>query len=251
MPESVPVHCPACRREHLYTAPAYPCPCGAPVAPPLSRCSTPFVITHRTWDEEWVTVRCARCAREDQWPQPELGCPCGAVLRIPLHGGPRPADPSARSHPDDVPDPGLRSQRSSITTQHGTGRESSPTGFRPVAIRTPRDAVTATALYLRRLGYRDVRRAAQRPPNGIGLAARGILAQVDPTPRPAAPRDVECLWLTAMSESVRCAYFSLAGYDDDARSVANRLGVALFVLDLTGTPQPVNSPADELAAGRG
>jgi hypothetical protein len=150
-----------------------------------------------------------------------------------------------------VPDPGLRPRRSSVTTQHGTGRESSPADFRPVAIRTPRDAVTATALYLRRLGYRDVRRAAQRPPNGIGLAARGILAQVDPTLRPAAPRDVECLWLTAMSESVRCAYFSLAGYDDDARGVANRLGVALFVLDLTGTPQPVNSPADELAAGRG
>ncbi|MFE9834129.1 hypothetical protein ACFYP4_03110 [Streptomyces sp. NPDC005551] len=120
--------------------------------------------------------------------------------------------------------------------------------FRPVAIRTARDAVTAAALYLRWLGYRDVRRADQRPPSGIGLAARGLVAQVDPTVHPATPRDVECLWLTAMTESARCVYFSLAGYEDEARSRADALRVALFVLDLTGTPQPVNGSAGELLA---
>ncbi|MET7853020.1 hypothetical protein ABZT48_33350 [Streptomyces avermitilis] len=120
--------------------------------------------------------------------------------------------------------------------------------FQPVTIRTARDAVTAAALYLRWLGYQDVRRADQRPPNGIGLAARGMLAQVDPTVRPTSLRDVECLWLTAMTESAGCVYFSLAGYADDARAVADRLGVPLFVLDLTGTPQPVNSLADDLVA---
>ncbi|WP_425589362.1 hypothetical protein [Streptomyces siamensis] len=119
--------------------------------------------------------------------------------------------------------------------------------FQPVTIRTARDAVTAAALYLRWLGYRDVRRADQRPPAGIGLAARGILAQVDPTVRPASLRDVECLWLTAMTESAACVYFSLAGYADEARARADSLGVPLFVLDLTGTPQPVNTLADELA----
>ncbi|MBW8822010.1 MAG: hypothetical protein JF598_28360, partial [Streptomyces sp.] len=84
------------------------------------------------------------------------------------------------------------------------------------------------------------------PPSGIGLAARGLLAQVDPTVRPASPRDVECLWLTAMTESAHCVYFSLAGYTTEARARADSLGVPLFVLDLTGTPQPVNSLADEL-----
>jgi hypothetical protein len=120
--------------------------------------------------------------------------------------------------------------------------------FRPVTIRTARDAVTAAALYLGWLGYRDIRRADQRPPTGIGLAARGILAQVDPTVRPASLRDVECLWLTAMTESSDCVFFSLAGYAEDARARADTLGVPLFVLDLTGTPRPVNSPADELIA---
>lgn len=52
---------------------------------------------------------------------------------------------------------------------------------------------------------------------------------------------MECLWLTAMTESARCLHFSLAGYTPDARDRADRLGVPLFLLDLTGTPQPVNA----------
>ncbi len=66
--------------------------------------------------------------------------------------------------------------------------------------------------------------------------------------RPASRRDVECLWLTAMTESASCVYFSLAGYSPDARTRADALGVPLFVLDLTGTPQAVNAHADELDA---
>ena len=106
----------------------------------------------------------------------------------------------------------------------------------------------AVGVDLRWLGCRDIRRADQRPPSGIGIAARGLLAQVDPTVRPASLRDVECLWLTAMTESAACVYFSLAGYATDARTRADTLGVPLFVLDLTGTPQPVNGLADELDA---
>jgi hypothetical protein len=249
MPESVPVRCPACRREHLYTASAYPCVCGAPVAPLLNRLAGPSVVSHRTWDGQWATVRCARCGREDQWPQPELNCPCGTLLRIPVHppGCPGPPDPG------DVPDTGGGHEKGATAPSTGDDTKTprpDGTAFQPIAIRTTRDVVTAAALYLRWLGYRDIRRADQRQPKGIGLAARGILAQVDPTVGPASLRDVECLWLTAMSASARCVYFSLAGYADDARSVADRLAVPLFVLDLTGTPQPVNSPADELAAGR-
>ncbi|MEU1452521.1 hypothetical protein ABZ455_09780 [Streptomyces avermitilis] len=319
----------------------------------MDRVAAPSAVTHRTWDEEWVTVRCGACGRENQWPHPELGCHCGVVLRIPVSGGPgtpgpapqpaaeadevrgtppvgEPADPQEPTPghhpptpgdhpptpgdhaptpdaPEPTPDPpspapgppeltpgpresapgpassapgprgstpGPRPSAAtpgasaasggaagSIPRVSGTARRSRPRpaalprvtasarpAFQPVTIRTARDAVTAAALYLRWLGYQDVRRADQRPPNGIGLAARGLLAQVDPTVRPASLRDVECLWLTAMTESAGCVYFSLAGYADDARAVADRLGVPLFVLDLTGTPQPVNSLADDLVA---
>ncbi|MFC8519915.1 hypothetical protein [Streptomyces sp. NPDC057257] len=219
MSESVPVRCPACRREHLYSAPSYPCVCGAPVAPSLDRHGTATAVTHPVWEEDWITLRCTTCGRSAQWPRPELGCPCGTLLRVPLAGPPR------------APDPRGRRPR-----------------FQPVTIRTARDAVTAAALYLRWLGFKDIRRADQRPPSGIGLAARGLLAQVDPTVRPASSRDVECLWLTAMTESATCVYFSLAGYATDARVRADSLGVPLFVLDLTGTPQPVNGLADEMDA---
>ncbi|MET8948282.1 hypothetical protein ABZX30_33310 [Streptomyces sp. NPDC004542] len=232
MSESVPVRCPACRRAHVYNAPWYPCACGAPVSPPLDRGAAPTAVAHRAWDEDWVTVACASCGRRNQWPHPELGCPCGTVLRLPVSGAP----PAARPGPD--PHPERRPERPP------DGRPP----FHPVAIRTARDAVTAAALYLRRLGYRDIRRADQRPPSGIGLAARGLLAQVDPTARPASLRDVECLWLTAMTESADCLYFTLAGYEEAARVRADGLGIPLFVLDLTGTPQPVNAVADDLGA---
>lgn len=324
MAESVPVRCPACRREHLFAASSYPCVCGAPVTPPLDRLADPVPVTHRVWDDDWVTVPCDACGREDEWPHPELGCACGTVLRIPVRGvrpgrvrRPAPTEttpldeaapdtdldetPARSPHTTAAPAPhaaGATTPRAPETAPapnaggvparavggpsaggpapddaHHTGAPpdagapatpesplapgqapvppTAPTprpAFRPVTIRTARDAVTAAALYLRWLGYRDIRRADQRPPSGIGLAARGVVAQVDPTVRPASLRDVECLWLTAMSESTRCVYFSLAGYSQDARSRADLLGVPLFVLDLTGTPQPVNAPADELTA---
>ncbi|MEU5347062.1 hypothetical protein AB0H18_40660 [Streptomyces sp. NPDC020766] len=287
MSESVPVRCPACRREHVYAAPSYPCVCGAPVAPVLDRSALPEPVTHHTWDEGWVTIRCEACGRADHWPRPELGCPCGVVLRVPVtepgaegEAGAPGADAAHSSGTDTCESPEGGSHESSHegsyegSREHsgrpprksradGTGRASrlpaaaiplprtatSPRpAFQPVVIRTARDAVTAAALYLRWLGYRDIRRADQRPPSGIGLAARGILAQVDPTVRPASLRDVECLWLTAMTESAGCVYFSLAGYEEDARVCADSLGIPLFVLDLTGTPQPVNSLADDLIA---
>ncbi|MGW7261430.1 hypothetical protein [Streptomyces sp. NPDC054834] len=221
MPESVPVRCPACRREHVYTAPAHPCVCGARVAPALDRQSAPTVVIHRVWDEDWITVRCGSCRRPTQWPRPELGCPCGTLLHIPVAVAEGGSD--------------------GLTVRPAT---------EPLAIRTARDAVTAAVLYLRRLGYAGIRRADQRPPSGVGLAARGLLAQVDPAARPASLRDVECLWLTAMTDSVDCVYFSLAGYAGDAHARADALGIPLFLLDLTGVPRPVNGAADELHATR-
>lgn len=306
MAESVPVRCPSCRREHRFTAPSYPCACGAPVAPRLDRDGTVTPVAHRVWQDDWVTVRCESCGRHGEWPRPEVGCPCGVVLRVPVtegrgaagRGG-RPGqdmateeglgaggatgqgttadddlgadrdiavDADAEAVRDAAPGPGSGTGPRDAAATAGRAAASAPTEgtpasagagtdrppFRSVTIRTALDAVTAAALYLRWLGYRGVRRADQRPPSGIGLAARGVVALVDPAMRPATLRDVECLWLTAMTESADCLYFSLAGYADDARARADALGIPLFVLDLTGTPRPVNAPAGALdAAGTG
>ncbi|MYQ76495.1 MULTISPECIES: hypothetical protein [unclassified Streptomyces] len=228
--ESVPVRCPACRRDHAYVTPVYPCPCGEPTAPPLLRGAPVVPITHRTWNDDWVTVRCRGCGRHDQWPQPELCCPCGAVLRVPV----RPVTSAGAVRPAHIPLP-------------RTAAAPRP-AFRPLTIRTARDAVAAAALYLTWLGFEDVTHPVNRPASRIDLRASGLIAEVDSTTRPTALRDVECLWLNALNGSVRGVLFSLAGYTPEARKRADTLRMPLFVLDLTGTPQPVNGAADELVS---
>ncbi|MBL3667657.1 hypothetical protein JL475_17010 [Streptomyces sp. M2CJ-2] len=247
MPESVSVsvRCPACRGAHRYTAPSYPCVCGAPVALPLDGNAAPTPVVHRVWQDDWVTLRCGDCGRPGEWPRPELGCPCGTVLRIPLADPDTPPVPDAAPAPDHTPRPGA----TPAPGPRKTGAAARP-AFRSVPIHSARDAVTATVLYLRKLGHEDIRRADRRPPSGIGLAGRGVVVLLDPSARRATPRDVECLWLTAMTESAQCLCSSLAGYTPDAQGRADRLGVPLFLLDLTDTPQPVNDAADALDATR-
>ncbi|WP_435600370.1 hypothetical protein [Streptomyces sp. C10-9-1] len=254
MIESVPVRCPACRREHLYAPPVYPCACGAPLAPPLLPAAPPQPVTHRTWSDDWVTVCCPACRRHDQWPQPELGCPCGTVLRIAV----RPPDdaPAAPHHPSPgigpagfrTPDPADPRLPAHLPAPPHLAAPPVRPAFRPVPIRTARDAVTAAAMYLRWLGYTEVVQPEGRPVSGIDLRGAGVLAQVDPSTRPSPLRSVECLWLSGLAESAQCVFFSLAGYSAEGRGGADRLGVPLFVLDLAGCPQPVNAAADELIA---
>ncbi|QNE73961.1 hypothetical protein F0344_04495 [Streptomyces finlayi] len=228
--ESVPVRCPVCRRDHAYITPVYPCPCGAPTAPHVQRGAPAEPITHRTWNDDWVTVRCTGCGRHDQWPHPELCCPCGTVLRIPVR--PLTAHTPPPPGPSHIPLP--------RTASHPRP------AFRPMTIRTARDAVGAAALYLSWLGYRQVVQARERPSSRIDIRAAGLVAQVDSLTTATVLRDVECLWLNALNASVAGVFFSLAGYAPDARQRADGLALPLFVMDLTGTPQPVNSPADEL-----
>ncbi|MEU5218168.1 hypothetical protein AB0G79_18475 [Streptomyces sp. NPDC020807] len=120
-----------------------------------------------------------------------------------------------------------------------------------MAVKTAQDAVTAAAAYLGWLGFRDVVQPEERPASGMDLRAPGLVAEVDPGARPTGVRPVECLWLTGLSAPVASVgvFFSLAGYTPEARRRATEIGLPLFVLDLSGTPQPVNPPAEDLAAG--
>ncbi|MFD7256910.1 hypothetical protein [Streptomyces sp. NPDC059874] len=287
MAEAVPVRCPACLRENGYTAPVFPCACGSPVHPPLDLAAPPLPLTHRTWSDSWVAVRCESCGRESEWPHPELGCgSCGTVVRLPVH--PVGAEPAARldggdgaaaeagaevpAHKNDdadvrrpaghapppAPQPASESEPASEFASESES-ESAPQSaiqptpvprpaFRPVTIRTARDAVATAALYLRWLGFQDVRQPDGRPiPSAaVDLRAPGLVAQVDPTTAPAGLRAVECVWLNGLTASATSVYFALAGYTEAARARADDLGIPLFVMDLTGMPQPVNDPADEL-----
>ncbi|MFC9592070.1 hypothetical protein ACFTUC_20050 [Streptomyces sp. NPDC056944] len=154
--------------------------------------------------------------------------------------GPGPSGPRtfAERYPAQIPLP--------VTAPHPAPLRGT---FRPVTIRTSRDAVAAAAGYLRWLGFRDVVQPEERPTSGVDLRAPGLVAQVDPSTRPAGLRAVECLWLNGLTSATVSVFFSLAGYTPEARSRADEVGLPLFVLDLTGTPQPVNPAAEALAAG--
>ncbi|RKT07644.1 hypothetical protein BX286_5711 [Streptomyces sp. 3211.6] len=281
MAEAVPVRCPACQRENGYISPVFPCACGSPVTPPLDLAATPVPLTHRTWQGGWVAVRCGACGRESEWPHPEVGCgSCGTVVLVPVRP-PEPAEPArppagaagagaaagaepgapdaggagSGVRPDERP-PGRAAGPASRSP--GQGAAAAPRGpasrppFRPVTIRTARDAVATAALYLRWLGFRDVRQpdGVPIPSAAVDLRAPGVVAQVDPTTAPAGLRAVECVWLNGLTASATSVYFALAGYTEEARGRADDLGIPLFVMDLTGMPQPVNDPADALV-GRG
>ncbi|MGW1768472.1 hypothetical protein ACWCQL_31080 [Streptomyces sp. NPDC002073] len=272
MAETFPVRCPACGQHNPYVPAVFPCACGTPVSPPLDLGAEPVALTHRNWSDSWVAVRCGACGRRDEWPQPEVGCGCGTVTRVPVV--PADAVPGPAGFPFRPPAGGGAGGR---TPAHippppgGTagvptgGASAGPTGgaagrdpggpvprpaFRPVTIRTARDAVTTAALYLRWLGFRDVRQPGDRPaPSAaVDLRAPGLVAQVDPTTAPAGLRAVECLWLYGLTASAAAVYFALAGYTEEARARADDLRIPLFVMDLTGVPQPVNDPADTLLA---
>ncbi|WP_407562095.1 hypothetical protein [Streptomyces sp. 184] len=265
MPESVPVRCPACRREHAYTPSTFPCACGAPLTLPLLRGGVPVELRHRTWRDSWVTVRCPVCDRRDEWPRPELSCDCGAVVRLPVAAAqsrPRPAPPTppapsappAPAPPPHPPAPTSAPHPPAAPARPAAAPVRRP-AFRPVTIRNTGDAVTAAAQYLRWLGFTDLVKNEDRPASGVDVRGAGVVAHVDPTTTPTSLRDVECVWLSGLNASALAVFFSLAGYTREARTRADELRLPLYVMDLTGTPQPVNDPGDELirtgAARRG
>lgn len=199
---------------------------------PVLRGARPARVVRRTWRDSWVRLRCPSCGRSTDWPQPELGCPCGTVIRVPVDTS------AARPAPD-------RPRRGGGGAAAARPPVPRPP-FRPVTIRTGRDAVAAAARYLSWLGFQDVRPSTDRSATGVDVRGRGLVAQVDPATGPTARRSVETLWLNCLNENAAGAFFSLAGYADDARRCADAMGVPLFVMDLTGTPQPVNDAADEM-----
>ncbi|WP_333909866.1 hypothetical protein [Streptomyces sp. ACA25] len=180
-------------------------------------------VPFRTWAGAWTDVPCTACGRTGQWPQPEFDCPCGTRARL---------TPGGILDFEEPPD--------------GTGRGV----FRPVTIRTAHDAVVCAAQFLRWLGHQQVRTVAPRASGGVDLRGPSVAGLVDPTTAPTGQREVETLWLHALSEGVLPVAFSLAGFDRQARARADELMVPLFVFDLAGTPQPVNDPADALYPDR-
>lgn len=248
----VTVRCPACARQDQWPQPELGCPCGTvlriPVRPVTAtpEPSAGAAAAHRT-------SATASGGAGDPFAPGTGGAGGPGGTGTPAPGAfdsqdAEPADPFAP--PARVPLPsgstdGPSEEDCPLAVPTHTGPLPRPV-FRPVTIRTARDAVTAAAQYLRWLGFQEVVQPEERTTSGIDLRARELVAQVDPTTRPVTLRAVECLWLNGLNSSARSVLFSLAGYSADARARADDLGVPLFVMDLTGAPEPVNGPARDL-----
>ncbi|MFG2755576.1 hypothetical protein [Streptomyces wuyuanensis] len=245
----VTVRCPACGRQDQWPQPELGCPCGTVLRIPVR----PVTATPETSEG----AAAARRSTAASGAGGSFGGSGAGGAGGP--GGPGSPDPGAfgsrdsrHSGPvDPAGDPGPSgpadgpAEDCPLSVPPRTEPAPRP-AFRPVTIRTARDAVTTAALYLRWLGFREVVQPEERTTAGIDLRAQGLVAQVDPTTRPVTLRAVECLWLNGLNSSAASALFSLAGYSADARARADDLGVPLFVMDLTGVPEPVNGPAKDL-----
>ncbi|MGS2591233.1 hypothetical protein [Streptomyces hebeiensis] len=278
--EWVVVRCTACGRHGHWPQPELGCPCGTVLRIPVRPVGSPQDWTDAGFAPGAEGVR-GPGAVEDTGAVPDGR---GTPDTSPGPGGPA---PDHRPGPDHRPAPDRASERGGGSEAGGDsepgGRRSAPElpsgggpftdrptdrpqprhpahiplprtaasprpSFRPPTIRTSEDAVTAAALYLRWLGFKSVVRAADEAGSGVDLRGTDVVAQVDPTTSPASLRSVECLWLNGLSASAVGVFFALAGYAEDARARADDLGLPLFVIDLTGAPQPVNGPADELVS---
>jgi hypothetical protein len=265
----VAVRCLSCEREGHWPQPELGCPCGTllriPVSPvgteggtgPAAATGGPGIRPDTATAPGFAPPRHgepeAPPPPHPAWPpQPPQPAP-DAHGAPPPRSGYRPPAPPPPPHPAASPPTGNRPKDAAPPA----GPPARP-DFLPRIIQTSRDAVTTAERYLRWLGLPPVEQwETHRPEPGpraglapaVDLRGQGLLAQVEPSTRPANQRDVECLWLKGMNESASTLFFSVAGYTAGALEGAERLGIPLFVLDLRGTPRAVNRVADELVSG--
>ncbi|AEM82129.1 hypothetical protein [Streptomyces violaceusniger] len=184
-----------------------------------------------------VPVRCPACRREQPFTPPTFPCSCGAPVTLPVLRDGTPEEVGHRTWENlwvavNCPSCGHRGHWPQPELGCDCG----------AVVRVP----VAAALYLKWLGFHSLRPSEDRAASGVDLYGTGVVAQVDPTTRPTGLRDIECLWLNGLQKSAMSVFFSLAGYAREARARADALHLPLFIMDLTGTPQPVNDPADVL-----
>lgn len=118
----------------------------------------------------------------------------------------------------------------------------------PKLIRSPGDAESAAAEWLRFFGFPDAQVTPPGADRGVDVASVGVVAQVKAEMKPTGRPVIQQLYGVAAHRGTRSAVFSLAGSTDEAIEWADEAGVALFSFDLQGRPQPDNASAGELLA---
>ena len=116
----------------------------------------------------------------------------------------------------------------------------------PMRIRNPRDAEEAAAQWMRYWGWADAQTTPPGADEGKDVDSREVVAQVKAHANPIGRPDVQNLYGVAQAESKTPLFFSLSDYTNQAREWADRVGIALFLFDLEGRPEPANVAAQIL-----
>ena len=110
-------------------------------------------------------------------------------------------------------------------------------------IRTIVEAETTAAERMREWGYSDATPLFGGAGGGIDVYSSGAYAVVCWRGKSATAHDVERLYGARGLGRRDLLFFSGRGYDDDAYSYADSVGIALFEIDASGTAEPANDQA--------
>lgn len=101
---------------------------------------------------------------------------------------------------------------------------------------------------LRALGFPDATRTPTGADGGIDVAGVGLVAQVKMEALPTGRDRLQALFGVAAVEEAQAAFFSLAGYTDQARAWGERAGIALFEFAFDGSIEAINEVASSMLA---
>ncbi len=120
-------------------------------------------------------------------------------------------------------------------------------------IRNPRDAEIAARDWMQYFGFSDATLTAIGPDEGIDVTSGDAVAQVKSGETTTGRPVIQQIYGVASYQSKQPLIFSVARVTKDAWEWADKAGVGLFRLNLSGTAFPVNALAKDIyenAAGR-
>lgn len=106
----------------------------------------------------------------------------------------------------------------------------------------------SAALLMRRFGFVDAAVTAAGTDGGVDIRSREAVGQVKARLTATSRPEIQQLHGVAQAEGKLGLFFSVGGYTTGAIDWAVRAGVALFVLESSGTARPIGALASELMA---
>ena len=116
-------------------------------------------------------------------------------------------------------------------------------------IRNWSDAEQSAAEWMEWFGLGAARLTGGSADGGVDIECESAVGQVKDYGSALAAGPIREIYAIAAVAGKAAVIFARSGYTADAVRWGNEAGVAMFVFDLQGTPEPVNGPAKTLMGG--